>query len=653
MFTVAFLAGGAVTFLHSSGNAVINEVCTSNVSCCEDEKGQYPDWIEIYNPTMQNIDLSGFIVNKSTDLKKEKFIIPEGTVLAPGSFYLFDPGFTLSSEGGTINLVDKGMQYIDRVTLPKLKYDTTYARSIDGKPDWECMTPTPGYSNTEGSQLPRMIEGSVLASYDTGFYDDEFELKLSSSAWGRDIYYTVDGSDPRTEGILYDRPIRIYDRSKDANKWSMIPETSLEYTEGRMPLPSDPLDKCTVIRAVAADRYKRFTDVSTYTYFVGFDEKSAYDGLTVVSAVVEPSDLYAHDDGIMVLGSDYDAFVAAGSPDEYDGSSANFTRRGRTTEREAVIEVFDSLHENVLDTKAGIRIKGLSSRWDVQKSFSVIFRQAYGGSFREAFSTDRVDFDLHSFSLDKCGQDEETKMIDVIMESCMRDSGCATVRRVPAALFLNGEYWGFYWLSERFDKTFLADRYGVRSDDVEYRDKNDFTEDGAWNVGNFDRESLLNYYAGNIIVAHETDWPDFNVRFWRTLSDEGTPYGDAKFRPVIFDMNSDSMRYPDFDSFSYLMESYYPFMEVTEDDENFRRDLADRIDEMNEGCFETGRVISLIDMISSRIKDQMILDKMRYYNLTPDEAGASFEESVNVIRRFFETRGTYLEQYKERYLEGK
>ena len=84
LFTVAFLTGGAVTFLHSSGNAVINEVCTSNVSCCEDEKGQYPDWIEIYNPTMQNIDLSGFIVNKSTDLKKEKFIIPEGTVLAPG-----------------------------------------------------------------------------------------------------------------------------------------------------------------------------------------------------------------------------------------------------------------------------------------------------------------------------------------------------------------------------------------------------------------------------------------------------------------------------------------------------------------------------------------------------------------------------------------
>ncbi len=652
-FATAVFTSGVLIFANAHQDVVLNEVCTSNVSCCEDASGNYPDWIEIYNPTGEDIDLSGYIVNKSTDLKKEKFIVPEGTIIAPGAFYLFDPLFTISSEGGTINLVDRDMNYIDRITVPKLQYDTTYARISDADLSWQRMTPTPGYSNSDGEELPEVIEGSVLASADPGFYEDEFDLKLSSTNWGRKIYYTLDGSDPKSEGVLYEGPVHIYDRSKDANKWSMIPQTSVEYVEGRAKLPSYAIDKCTVVRAVAADRLGRFTDECTYTYFVGFDKKDAYDGITVVSAIVDPADLYDHDSGIMVLGSDYDAYVAAGEPDEYEGNTANFTRRGRKSERGADIEIFDSDHENVLDTKAGIRIKGLSSRWDVQKSFGVIFRQAYGGNYRESFSTDGVNFDLHSFSVDKCGQDNETKMIDVIMEKCMQDSGCATVRRVPAALFLNGEYWGFYWLSERLDRSFLSDRYDVSKDDVEYRDKDDFDWPGAWNVDNFDRESLINYYAGNIIVAHETDWPDFNVRFWRTLSDEGSTYGDGKFRPVIYDMNSDSMRYPDFDSFSYLMECFYPFMEITEDDENFRSDLCERILLMNEGCFEKENVGHLIDNISRHIEKQMVLDKMRYSDCSADEAKRSFNDNVDVIRKFYEERGAYIERFMARYLEDK
>ena len=39
--------GAVVVFARSGGNAVINEVCSSNVACCEDENGDYPDWIEI------------------------------------------------------------------------------------------------------------------------------------------------------------------------------------------------------------------------------------------------------------------------------------------------------------------------------------------------------------------------------------------------------------------------------------------------------------------------------------------------------------------------------------------------------------------------------------------------------------------------------
>lgn len=652
VFAAVIAVGGLIVYARSKGNVVINEVCTSNVSCCEDANGNFPDWMELYNPTAHDINISGYIINKTADMKKEKFVVPEGIVLSPGAFYLFDPMFNMSSEGCNINLLDDGKNYIDNVYVPKLKYDTTYARAEDGAGDWLIKQPTPGYSNADGAELDETLSGSVTASAAPGFYEEEFDLTLSSTSLGRKIYYTVDGSDPVSDGILYEGPIHITDRSSDENKWSMIPEMSTFYTEGRTPLPSYKIDKCTVIRAVAQDLLGRYTDISTYTYFVGYGAKSGYDNMTVVSVTANPYDLFDHDNGIMVLGSDYDEYVAAGEPEEYDKNKANFTRSKRQSERMASIEVFDENHTPVLGNDAGLRIKGLSSRWDVQKSFNVFFRKAYSDNNTETFETDGESFEVHSISLDKCGQDTETKMVDTIMQTCMSDTDCATVKRVPCCLFLNGEYWGFYWLSERMDAYHLSGMYGVAADDVIQIDKEEFEGGSAWDEGNFDRDSLLEYYAANIIVAHNDDWPDFNVRFWKTLTDEGTKYGDAKLRPVIFDMNSSSMEDARYDSFEYMLEWFYPFAKLTEEDENFRQDLADKIDEMSGKEFEREKVLLLIDGLYEKIAPQMVLDKMRFSDCDKEEAQRDFDDSVDALREFYKTRWEYLDTYKERYANG-
>ncbi|MBO4889932.1 MAG: CotH kinase family protein [Lachnospiraceae bacterium] len=649
IFATIVAAGGAGIIARFRGNPVINEVCTSNVSCCEDANGQFPDWIELYNPTDADIDLSGYIVNKSSELKKEKFIIPEGTILSPGSFYLFDPGFSMSSEGSGVNLLDRDKHYIDHVDVPRLKYDTTYSRISDGAIGWEIKSPTPGYSNTEGEPLQPVIEGGVRMSEEPGFYGSDIDVKLKATNWGRKIYYTTDGSDPRTNGILYEGPIHISDRTSEDNVYSAIKEVSESYMSGESSVPSYKVDKCTVIAAVASDWLGRYTDVTYGSYFVGYDKKSAYDGITVVSASADPDDLFSHDDGILVLGNDYDEFVEAGMPDEYDGSNANFTRRGRRSEREINLEIFDEERRNVLDTRVGVRIKGLSSRWDVQKSFNLTFRMAYSGDDRAEFSTGGKDYDRHSLSLDKCGQDTATKMCDILMERCMSGTDCVTNDGVPCCLFLNGEYWGFYWLMDRIDESYIADEYGVNEEDVEIVDSEDFEPLGLnWEIENFDRDALIDYYAANIIVAHDGDWPGFNVRMWKTGSDEGVPFGDGRLRPVIFDMNSRSMQSPDYDVTEYLME-WYPFINVSEDPE-FRTDLVARIDEMCADEFETDKMLAMIDGLYDEMKDQMILDKMRYTDCSADEAKARFDESVDVLRRFFEKRQDYLKGYNEKYL---
>lgn len=41
------------------GQVVINELMASNDSTIFDEQGEYDDWLELYNTTSSNIDISG------------------------------------------------------------------------------------------------------------------------------------------------------------------------------------------------------------------------------------------------------------------------------------------------------------------------------------------------------------------------------------------------------------------------------------------------------------------------------------------------------------------------------------------------------------------------------------------------------------------
>jgi len=122
------------------------------------------DWVEIYNPSNAQIDLSGYKIFDSggqggTKPKKE---IPAGTIIPAGGFFVIvvddttDSGFGLSSSGEQIWLESASSASIDNVTFPELGVDTSYARNPNGSANWSKITPpTKGASNGSGG-------GSVL-----------------------------------------------------------------------------------------------------------------------------------------------------------------------------------------------------------------------------------------------------------------------------------------------------------------------------------------------------------------------------------------------------------------------------------------------------------------------------------------------------------
>ncbi len=139
----------------------INEFMADNDSVVEDpdEAGAYEDWVEIYNPGTEAIDLSG--MSMTDDLSDPtQWQFASGTTIAAGGYLIVwadgdtDQGddhatFKLSSGGEEIGLYHTdGITLIDSVTFGEQVTDVSYGRFPDGSETFVSMTtPTPSATN--------------------------------------------------------------------------------------------------------------------------------------------------------------------------------------------------------------------------------------------------------------------------------------------------------------------------------------------------------------------------------------------------------------------------------------------------------------------------------------------------------------------------
>ena len=127
-------------------HVVINEVDTNPFG---DDSLTVSEWVELYNPTDTDVDLSGWEIASTTVLKKT-FTIPDGTVISPEKHLTFTYAkvwFTDSSE--LIELRNSSGDVIDKTPLiSDLENDfMSWQRSYDGHTDWEFSLGNAGGSN--------------------------------------------------------------------------------------------------------------------------------------------------------------------------------------------------------------------------------------------------------------------------------------------------------------------------------------------------------------------------------------------------------------------------------------------------------------------------------------------------------------------------
>jgi Lamin Tail Domain len=145
----------------------INEIMASNASFDVDGTGEFPDWIEIYNPGETAIDLGGMYITDDLSLPQQWQIPTTGplstTIAAGGFLVLFADrqpelgvlhlDFRLSSDGETLGLfADDGEGHIlkaDTHTFGRATVDASVGRQDDGADTWVTfVVPTPGASNS-------------------------------------------------------------------------------------------------------------------------------------------------------------------------------------------------------------------------------------------------------------------------------------------------------------------------------------------------------------------------------------------------------------------------------------------------------------------------------------------------------------------------
>ncbi len=202
----------------------INEFMASNSFVVSDNYSEYEDWVELYNPTNEDIDMAGMWVTDNLN-NPLKWQIPAGspvlTTIQAGDYLIiwFDKdtlqGPThansgLKRKGEQIGIYDENLNVLDTLTYSKQEKNISYGRFPDGGNEWHFFNePTPNATNNNATPYDGFVKGEPLFSIQRGFYDSPQSLVLSQTFTSGDIRYTVDGSKPDENSTIYSSPITI------------------------------------------------------------------------------------------------------------------------------------------------------------------------------------------------------------------------------------------------------------------------------------------------------------------------------------------------------------------------------------------------------------------------------------------------------------
>lgn len=350
---------------------------------------------------------------------------------------------------------------------------------------------------------------SFLLSKESGFYDEDITIYAQGDVPG-EIYYTLDGSEPVKDN-----------------------EAAKLLTVQGISIPCNDEEAVYNVKCRAYYDDGSVSETVCRSFITGKNISTRYD-LPVLSVFGDPKDFYDYETGILVHGKLDDEYIA----EHYDQIEeieaklipvyGNRYQKGRESEKEVYITLFDEQGTVMFSQNGGFRLFGGFSRSKNQPSFKLYARSEYD-------TLNEFDFTLFE---DQYNDDDSVlvgKFKRLVVRNNGNDNGYAFLRNElslklaldagfpdaqasrPVCVYLNGEYYGILWLMTNYDDEYFKQTYGeyegsmfVYEGSVDDLVVDEEKEDAAYIQLAEEYEKKQAYFA-ECDLSDESNWNDLNA----------------------------------------------------------------------------------------------------------------------------------------------
>ena len=510
----------ADTTLRWVGNSAlrITEISPLNLSW-QDEDGDDPAWVEIYNASDEDANLKGYSLIENVKAVR-KWVFGDEPIAAKSFRIVFcdrkdisearasDNGdlharahtnWKMDKAGGTIYLVDANYGIRDSVAFPEITIGDMSWGITDGG-IWKYFErSTPEAPNTNSTAYDELAPVLDLSQIKGGFYNEPVTINPPSLPSGVTLRCTQDGSAPTKNSQEFNSAVTF--------------------------------SKSTSFRCSAFKDGALTTQVVTKTFFIGESVN-----MPVVAVSVAPDFFDKHYVPKSRCGSSDPKSCPDGLMEEVEYPvHVEYFPKGSSSDKSA------------WDIEAGISLMGGWSRVNDKKSVSITMREEYedGRLHYPLFETRKSDSVFKAFNLRNNGNRFVSDYIeDAMAGALLEGSGVDYQRSRQVVVFYNGKYYGIHDMRERYNRGYVQTNYGIDDNTVEmikqlggedkitasgdgstasyismlhYVGDNDMSDAEKYEMAKtmLDVGNLADYMAAEIYY-HNGDWPNNNVRAWRS-----------------------------------------------------------------------------------------------------------------------------------------
>lgn len=408
----------------------------------------------------------------------------------------------------------------------------------------------------------------IYINHFPGIYDSSLDIEFKLKNENYTVYYSLDCTKP---SIAYVAPIKVdVLPTNDIKDYPLTTHvdgilanttdqkvTSFNYINNIQSTKKYPkLDRCNVINILVKDEVNDVEVLNrSLTYII--DKEFKYNKVPIVSLSMPFDDWF-------------------GKNGMYNDIMHDISKRVN-------LEYFDPTIGDTFYVNSKIKLGGNYSKGYPQKTLNLNFNKDQYGNKNEPINADIFDgrtkrgfkneplTGLTRFRLHNGGNCFEnwTGFNDALIHNMMADTNVATSACRPCIGFLNGEYWGIYYIREHYSDAYFENNYDVDKDNVviyEYKGNLTF-DDGNEALGKdcfedfncfinscdltkqsqykklldeyIDIDSFIdfiiaNHYAGNWDSIGNNN----NMKMWRAIDKvNGNKYTDGRWRFCLHDVD--------------------------------------------------------------------------------------------------------------------